>query len=477
MSDIKKPRPRRKPRRVVVARNVQNKVNNYTVPIIFVPGVMGSRLIWQTGQPPEVHTWDPDHTASMRQWAKPFSTDWQRSVMQCAAPDDFSQDTVMRQNENYQLSEDEVVRGWGGVSFKYHGQFLRDGYSQRYNPVYAFGYDWRNSNYNSARRLAVRIDEILARHRAQRCIIVTHSMGGLVTRAALRLIAGLESKVLCVVHLFQPVLGTPVAYRRFFTGVTATYDGGAAAAGFGVIVGNTGEKFTKIISALEGPLQLMPAENYQNVGNFPWLRYTIGDQIGQWNQSIYDTYLSEGQPPGVVAGDVTGGMSDVRNDLVSRIRHAQAFHNALQPGGNLYRHPLTFALYGRGLRTDVMVEYEKLSGWQGWRARNTPSITNGRYVVGNDGYALKLTDWQRPVDGGDGTVAEHSARALFPDQHFFAPPASWQKVGLDGRGGDGVRQYLINGVEHAVAANDLKVRQTVLFIIYRILYGHGLLPG
>ena len=145
--------------------------------------------------------------------------------MKCAAPDDSSQNTVMSLNKNYELTQDEVDRGWGGVSFKYHGEFLRDDYSRRYNPVYAFGYDWRNSNYNSAQRLAVRIDEILARHKARRCIIVTHSMGGLVTRAALRLVPALEAKVLCVVHLFQPVLGTPVAYRRFFTGVTAVYDG------------------------------------------------------------------------------------------------------------------------------------------------------------------------------------------------------------------------------------------------------------
>lgn len=47
---------------------------------------------------------------------------------------------------------------------------------------------------------------------------VTHSMGGLLTRALLRTHADLAAKTIAAVHVFQPATGAPVFYTRFHTG-------------------------------------------------------------------------------------------------------------------------------------------------------------------------------------------------------------------------------------------------------------------
>ncbi|MDN4039897.1 triacylglycerol lipase [Massilia sp. YIM B02443] len=59
-------------------------------------------------------------------------------------------------------------------------------------PVYAFGYNWLESGAVSARRLRERIDAIKKfwtdrKHECRKVILVTHSMGGLVARACARL--------------------------------------------------------------------------------------------------------------------------------------------------------------------------------------------------------------------------------------------------------------------------------------------------
>lgn len=59
-------------------------------------------------------------------------------------------------------------------------------------PVYAFGYNWLDSCEQSAQRLRKRIDEIKKfwaerKHECRNVILVTHSMGGLVARACARL--------------------------------------------------------------------------------------------------------------------------------------------------------------------------------------------------------------------------------------------------------------------------------------------------
>jgi len=53
------------------------------------------------------------------------------------------------------------------------------------DPVHAFGYDFRRSNFDSGDALLAFIANVIASHPgAEQVILVTHSMGGLVARAA-----------------------------------------------------------------------------------------------------------------------------------------------------------------------------------------------------------------------------------------------------------------------------------------------------
>jgi len=137
-------------------------------------------------------------------------------------------------------------RNWASVAWGFYGSFLTST-QLRLNPekqpenvpVYAFGYDWRQSNLTSGAQLKQYISKVLALHpSANRVICVTHSMGGLVFRSMRQLDAAwVDSAVKSVVHVAQPSIGAPVAYVRYANGVEP---GGRA---IDVLTGNPADFF------------------------------------------------------------------------------------------------------------------------------------------------------------------------------------------------------------------------------------------
>jgi hypothetical protein len=99
--------------------------------------------------------------------------------------------------------------------------------------VYAIGYNWLQSNADSARQVIdgsdfydpvtkkttrlMGIKEIIAENHSGKAIIVTHSMGGLVARMAVAM-HGAADLIHGVFHNVQPATGAPVAAKRFRTG-------------------------------------------------------------------------------------------------------------------------------------------------------------------------------------------------------------------------------------------------------------------
>ena len=81
---------------------------------------------------------------------------------------------------------------WGVRSFQKITETELEKYANYQYPVYAFGYNWLESCEVSAQRLRRRIDQIKTfwmerKHECRHVIIVTHSLGGLVARACARL--------------------------------------------------------------------------------------------------------------------------------------------------------------------------------------------------------------------------------------------------------------------------------------------------
>ena len=417
---------------VPVRRVGDNTLRTLTVPVVFVPGVMGSRL--ELGDV----RWDPDSSMHMlRHWVlasaettrRQLSLDTDGRVMDTADDDD--------------VPPDRLPRGWGGVAWGFYGAFLQHLEAQRFGsastPVYAVGYDWRQDNRTSGRAVGTRIGEILREQKAQRFILVSHSMGGLVTRAMLKQDAGLAAKAMGVVHIAQPALGAPVFYRRMFTGARAGPDGGLKAAPFRNILGTSRTSFQTILSAVPGPMQLMVTPQYRDTGGRAWLSITPFEAPVRREVEVgWGTYLEGDSPAGILAAQgQRHALPPARDrDMRARLEDARSFHEWL----GAYKHDKTWAIYGDGLETDMGVGFDlpprssrdahlvpQLGGFGGAPAPPTYMAERSdgkRFVYSDPSPADRGLVLVRREDG-DGTVPAPSAQALFPGQaHAVAEHAT-----------------------------------------------------
>lgn len=230
-------------------------------------------------------------------------------------------------------------------------------FSEYHYPVYAFGYNWLQSNKLSAGRLALRIEAILAEWTAKKrqcesVILVTHSMGGLVGRACAKQI---PHKVLGVIHGAMPAWGAPVCYRRIAWG-TESFDpnkekiDNAEMDKFADIAGRTSADTTAVMATAPGPLELLPNHLY----NERWLHATVTSH-GVTSKDVLK--LPEGNPYDLYRNTETWyrlidpSLADPANlykglvlDVLDRaISAAESFHKEVL--GNYY-HPNTFAFCG-----------------------------------------------------------------------------------------------------------------------------------
>lgn len=123
-------------------------------------------------------------------------------------------------------------------------------------PLHVFGYNWLQSNADSARELGKYISDVLreyyGRLAVNKVILVTHSMGGLVARHYSENMNGQEN-ILGIVHGVMPDLGSPAAYRRMKIGERGL---------IGMIIGDSAEKLMPVLAQSPGPLQLLPGTAY-----------------------------------------------------------------------------------------------------------------------------------------------------------------------------------------------------------------------
>ncbi|MDC8785319.1 esterase/lipase family protein [Roseateles koreensis] len=158
-----------------------------------------------------------------------------------------------------QAHKGEAKLSWDEVALSYKYRF----------PVHACGYNWLQSNVDSAEHLKQRINEVIARYnsegkRCEKVILVTHSMGGLVARYCSEAL-GMRDKIMGIVHGVMPAIGAPAVYRRFKSGTedySAFYN--VAAAMGAAVLGNDAAEMTAVLSSAPGPLQLLPGKQYGN---------------------------------------------------------------------------------------------------------------------------------------------------------------------------------------------------------------------
>ncbi|WP_321895342.1 esterase/lipase family protein [Paraburkholderia heleia] len=277
------------------------------IPVVFVPGIMGTNLAKKDSNLSEP-VWLLDGLTTAGLWATKGPAERKRilnpEMTQVYGGGEIATGTAQ--------TEDELRRrGWGEVANMSYGEWLvwlenalndthaatdygRKGLreslchivtpgleklqhdevalSYKYQfPVYAVGYNWLQSNDVSAARLAARIEEITGwyrdkfKYRCDKVIIVTHSMGGLVARYYSE-VMGMRDKVLGIVHGVMPATGAAATYKRMKAGTEELA---------GLAMGPTAAAMAAVVGNAPGPLQLLPSHDY----GMRWLRIKDGEDF------------------------------------------------------------------------------------------------------------------------------------------------------------------------------------------------------
>lgn len=275
------------------------------IPVIFVPGVMGSNLKG-IGTNKDVQ-WRLDSAGTMSPWMIRGAA-YRKTRLNPGAMTVDDGGVIPPGTE--QDVEELKRRGWGEVGNMSYGGFLvwlenalsdfdqakhglrhqligqvlgaansdsaltteQVGLSYRYRfPVHACGYNWLDSNAKAAQRLQTRIQEIQRSYKksGKKCdkvIIVTHSMGGLVARHCSEVL-GMRAQIFGVVHGVMPAIGAAAVYRRMKSGTENP--GGGVGDWFmnhltNKALGENAAEMTAVLSSAPGPLQLLPTPEYGN---------------------------------------------------------------------------------------------------------------------------------------------------------------------------------------------------------------------
>ncbi|SEA39652.1 esterase/lipase family protein [Rubrimonas cliftonensis] len=468
------------------------------LPIVLVPGIMGSRLR-QSGSGDVV--WDPPDgpgstVSTLWSWTRASGRERKRRLIGDAHDPGFLEvdpGQLRRMRSNISGSDAEarraIDRGWGGVHWSSYGGFLRWASlapslgwprASRYFtfPVYAIGYNWSASNRESGDRIARRLRAIVAENDGEdtfceKVIVVSHSMGGLASRSAMML-HGAEDVVAGAIHTVQPVTGAAATYKRMRAG----FEGAAS-----LVLGWNAAETTPVLANSPGGLELLPNKGYRdNAGRDRWLSVMMGGRAlierplsGDPYAEIYrerhalwrmvDEALID---PGGPRRRVTPWMSYLDNLAV-----AESFHDDLA----LRRHPVTYTTWGEGRghlswdrATWTITQLAMAPGYpmptvyqttpsaaaQTWArsanlvASSDDGVGSCRVTGAGGGPPDPLVADIEPADGeGDGTVPAGSGRAL-------PTPAAAAK----------------RGVEHQMALNHPQVRAFLTAAIQQIVFRH-----
>lgn len=332
-------------------------------------------------------------------------------------------------------------------------------------PVHAMGYNWLKSNRLAGIAIAKRVCGLIEEYRRQgfeceKIILVTHSMGGLVARAAIHSgIGGISDKVLGIIHGVMPAVGAGAAYKRMRCGVEASWYSLPANIGAGIL-GDNGEDVTAVLAGAPGALELLPSRFY----GMHWLELRKGDNlVASWPEKCpyeeiykatrkwYGLFKEEWINP---AGLVNAGVSHTLGHLEA----ARIFHEEI---ADVY-HENSYAHYGSDI--DRKAWYKVV-----WRAESSAGFKHGDSLrtVGDDRRGeLRLVNTaakEREVDDSEFGV-EMQAAAEAGDQ--TVPLHSGDAQLRSGKFRGIFRQ---SGYEHQASYADPAVVNATLYCLFKII--------
>jgi pimeloyl-ACP methyl ester carboxylesterase len=351
-------------------------------------------------------------------------------------------------------------------------------------PVYAFGYNWLQSNDMAAKLLEKRIQEVIEQNNkgqfsCSQVILVTHSMGGLVARSCVNR-PGVADKVAGVVHGVMPAVGAAVAYRRCKIGM---YDESALA---GLVIGKDGRQVTAVFAQAPGALQLLPSADYRK----RWLKIVkaSGEPVLSLPQAdpYSEIYLEKNKWWGLVNQDwlaPDGGVRITWKIFEKNVIAAREFHSRLS---GKY-HPNTFVFYGgTGEKRD---SFETVT-WtlkrgnnprEGTRLSEQASISEPHERVRENGASPIYIGGDTEVFGSAGIAYSPIPMATTYETSFWEAHCSMHDGCGDGTvpvsSGESPRittaghvrqQFRISGIAHEPAYQDATVQQVVQYAITKI---------
>ena len=331
-------------------------------------------------------------------------------------------------------------------------------------PVHAMGYNWLKSNRISGVDIAKRVSSLIENYQSQgfkceRVILITHSMGGLVARAAIHPgIGKIGDKVLGVVHGVMPAVGAGAAYKRMRCGVESTWYSLPTQIG-AAILGNSGKDVTAVLASAPGALQLLPSRLYGN----RWLQFRRNEElIRSWPEKCpyeeiykvrgkwYSLFRVEWINP---AGLKTAGISQTLRHL----DEAKKFHEDIE---DTY-HENSYAHYGAD--TDRKAWHKVV-----WQVNSTAVFQNveALSIVADDQRGkLKLVDKAR---------TEKSHEIIFDAEMQDAAEPGDQTVPLHSgdaqlRSGKFKGIFRQSGYEHQASFDDKTAIDATLYSLFKII--------
>jgi len=177
--------------------------------------------------------------------------------------EDRSKNNEFRTRHGLPAQENSRAKGWSPLT---EGDLKSA--SRHWFPVHAFGYNWLQSTEDTGKALARRIRDVIGNYAKQgyacaKVILVTHSMGGLVARAACHpKIGGAENSVLGVVQGVCPTAGMPAIYQRMRTGHAKGIFLSFVKNKVAEIMGTNASLVTPVLGNSPGALELLPTTAY-----------------------------------------------------------------------------------------------------------------------------------------------------------------------------------------------------------------------
>jgi pimeloyl-ACP methyl ester carboxylesterase/peptidoglycan hydrolase-like protein with peptidoglycan-binding domain len=215
--------------------------------------------------------------------------------------------------------------------------------------VYACGYDWRQDNADSARRLDAVVKQALAETGAEQVILVAHSMGGLVSRYYCK--TGGASKVMGLILVASPTHGAPQAYRMLKEGVSLFMDPELG----GLFALTPRFELMQMMRRFRSAYQLLPSRHYC-LSQPDWLQFAPGK-----------TPLPDASKAVALYSDPYVGFLDGLNGgpaldpfVKDALARRQRFDEALfDPSAGCYMPRNTFLIFSNDIDTEAKYRLEE----------------------------------------------------------------------------------------------------------------------